>query len=151
MLVAILGIAAAVIAVLAIRDRRAGVPVDSEITIVTYSYGGGELGDSYTLTLSEGKIIEESCEGNGAKTHKRTARADQGVYDEIEVIAGEYEMKNWHDLPQSEEFALDAPTAFFSIDFADGTWISLDSGDIPPQDGWNGVNRIRELLTEKLK
>ena len=120
-------------------------------TYVYYSYGGGELGDSYTISLEDYKIEIRSCEGNGYPTETKSCEVDSEVYYLIDNIVYEYEMQKWGKLPKSEEFALDAPSTSLNIGLRNGDDISVSSYDEVPEGGWEAVREIVELLETTVK
>lgn len=128
-----------------------GMVYEAAIKSISYTYGGSSIGDSYCIYFTNGKITVSSCEGNGCKTKTQTAYIGADAYSEVDRIAEEYNMKTWKDLPKEDFFALDAATTSFSIDFADGTGIHVGTYDILPENGWEGVLKIKEILENAIK
>lgn len=111
-----------------------------------YTYGGGMLGERYTLTVDEFKLDYYKCESNGYTETTKQIDLDSDTYSEIERLLDEGGVREWTNLPKTDEFALDAPTTYLSVTFADGLEIKVNEEDIPPEDGWAKIKEIVDFL-----
>ena len=122
-----------------------------DVQYVSYSVGGGELGDYDTICLYEGKITAETCEGNGCRPVKKNTDVGADVYWSVTEILDNNNMKDWGELPYSDIEVLDAPTTSFNVTWADGTTLKVTSDQIVPEGGWEAIEEIRKVLASELK
>ncbi len=122
---------------------------------VCYYRGGGENGDSYSveLTLAE---MEDGRPRALVRYYNRPAHDQKAVEKEIacssnvvtgvQEIVDRYSMTDWKDLPETDLFALDAPSMSFTLEYSDGTEIRLGSDLEMPDGAYDAINEIREYI-----
>ena len=128
-----------------------GMVYEPEIRLLTYVRGGGELGEKYALSLYENDITREICAGNGQKTESDARPVGSAVYHDLYHIVEEYGMRDWNELPPEELIAADEESVSVSITFRDGESVRFGSGDVLPENGWDGVNALVERLEEEFE
>ena len=150
-------VVAAVIAGILIHSRQnesspSGADADVRLTFFAIYSGGGELGghSSWEITATDGgkaKIVieEQISHDSRTKTTKRTVSA--GVLRQLEAIIDAHGMAGWNDLPESDIFALDAPSTSVSLTI-DGQRVSFGGDDELPSGGWAAVREMRAILEE---
>lgn len=116
---------------------------------VSYSVSGGMEGGGFDVTLSafdELVLSVYDCPYHGAK-EKRTKRSVAlSVSEEIALILKKSELKAWSEAPESDTFALDAPTTSFSVWYRDGDSFNVSlERDIPPE-AFDTINAVKELM-----
>lgn len=112
-----------------------------------FQRGGGDLGASYSLTLENGKLTVEKCEGNGYKTKSKSYTVPNETVGKIqEILAGADIRCYGNDFPKSDLTVLDGETSYVSVVFADGVKVSFDSGLEVPEGGWKAIYEVVELL-----
>jgi len=120
-----------------------------------YYRGGGSLGDSFSLELT----MEEGEEGrpdvrveyynrpsHDVKAVEKTVRMSSDVVTGVMEIIDRYGMRDWGELPEAEEFALDAPSMRFRCTYSDGSSITAGSGDELPDGGGAAIREIRDYV-----
>lgn len=128
-----------------------GMIKESSTIRVSYYQGGSSLGELYRITLEDNVVTIKSCQGNGYPTEEKSFEIYSDIYYLIDDIVYEYGMNEWENMPKSEEIVLDAASTSLTIDFRNGKSIKVSSDDILPDNGWEGVNKIVELLEETTK
>ncbi len=121
----------------------------SVLRSVSYSTSGGMEGGGYDVTFSAFDALIVSvydCPYHGAKAKRTTRPVTLAVFEEIASLLKKSELKAWSEAPESDTFALDAPTTSFSVWYRDGDIynVSLER-DIPPE-AHDTIREVKELM-----
>jgi len=128
-----------------------GMVYEPDIESLTYYHGGSSIGDIYRIDLYESSFTVTECPGNGNPTSEKKYDVGAGIYGKLEEIVFRYDMTSWTDLPDSDVIALDGPTTYIDICFADGREISASSNQELPKGGWNAVDEIRAAFESEME
>lgn len=122
---------------------------------VYYYRGGGENGDSYSVELTFGETRDGRPRAL-VRYHDRPAHDQKAVEKEIvctsnvvtgvQEIVDRYSMTDWKDLPETDLFALDAPSMSFTLEYSDGTEIRLGSDLEMPDGAYKAIEEIRSYI-----
>ena len=118
----------------------------TDISIVSYSLSGDDLGSSYRIELYNGKVTKETKKAANYKLVKKTRRVTEKTYREIEKIVEQYDMHSWTNLGKEDFEILDGSTASFSIWFTDSVKVNISYNTALPEGGWQAVNEIKSIL-----
>ena len=119
-----------------------------------YFRGAGSLGDSFSLELTmepdengrpDVRVYYYNQPTHNDKAVEKTVRVSSYVVEEVMDIIDRQGMRDWGELPEAEEFALDAPSMHFTCTYSDGSSFSAGSGDEIP-DGGAAIREIREYV-----
>lgn len=120
-----------------------------------YYRGGGSLGDSYTLELTmrpdedgrpDVQVYYYNQPSHDARAVEKTVRMSSHVVTGVMEIIDRYGMRDWGELPEADEFALDAPSMRFRCTYSDGSSIRAGSGDKLPDGGGAAIREIRDYV-----
>ena len=116
---------------------------------LSYSEGGGMeyASDFLMLTKAEGKLTLRKEIMKAGMTRTYIYKGEEGLFDPFEDYVSKNNLSVWDELPESEEFALDAPSRILTLSFEDGeTWIDFD--DEFPEGGWPIINGLLSMMNE---
>ena len=120
-----------------------------------YYRGGGSLGDSYSLELTikpdengrpDVRVEYYNRPSHDAKAVEKTVRVSSNVVRGVMELIDRHGMRDWGELPEAEEFALDAPSMRFTCTYSDGSSITAGSGDELPDGGGAAIREIRDYV-----
>ncbi|MEE3425255.1 MAG: hypothetical protein VZR26_06800 [Erysipelotrichaceae bacterium] len=128
---------------------------------IAYYYGGG-MEDTYvsrTIKKDEAGqfcLIAEDRQGNRYYDMYRSYQVEDGLIKELEDYIRTYNLSAWTDLPEPEEYALDAPSTQLRMTFCDeqGKYldsITLDYDRVFPEGGFAIVNALAEKILSPIK
>lgn len=149
-LIALLVIAAAVSAFAYFRKADVKDYDKTGLTYVEYSLSGGMEGGIYSISVSVTGAKTATVSLFDQETHnsrplKRSRNTDRDRLDGLLEIIDKYGMRDWKDLPKSEIFALDAPSA--TVEFIiSGKSFSFSDGDEFPEGGGAAMADIKNYL-----
>ncbi|MBR4710390.1 MAG: TlpA family protein disulfide reductase [Clostridia bacterium] len=111
---------------LALADEKEGAPVPGPV-LCEYAVFGGMIDEHSERILAKdpdtGAVTLTVAEGGA----RRTVPAPDSALDDLLALLGEHPPETWAGFPESEYFALDAPTRYLRMVFPDGTEYSLSS------------------------
>ena len=116
---------------------------------IAYNESGGMdyASDLLMLTRAEGKLTFRREIMKGGSTRTYIYEGEENLFDPIEEYVSKYNLSVWDELPESEYFALDAPSRMLTLSFEDGeTWIDFDVEF--PEGGWPIINSLLSMMKE---
>ena len=124
---------------------------DSGLKGVCWNYGGGELGECQTYTLTrKGKTAELEYftrDGWNASETTRTCVVSASSLDDIEAIVEESNLVEAQN-NGGENYVLDGDTWSLEIEYADGTHVLLQQHQDFSDEEREGIFAIRDMLEE---
>ncbi len=140
--------------------QKMAVPYEKLLSIAYY-YGGG-MEDTYVSRSIEKDeagqfcLIAEDRQGNRYYDMYRSYQVEDGLIKELEDYIRTYNLSAWTDLPEPEEYALDAPSTQLRMTFCDeqGKYldsITLDYDRVFPEGGYAIVNTLVEKFLSPMK
>ena len=127
---------------------------------VYYSHGGGMEGSSHSVELKkdeDGKILviySDRSDPGMADRVKVYESGNDHIIEELDEIVKEYNLSVWDDLPEPEEYALDAPSTGLSLYFVPQkgdkyrSSMHIDYDDIFPKGGYEVLNGFMKKVYE---
>lgn len=145
---------------LTLEDLKAREPQYEGLKGVRYSHGGGMEGSSHSVELKtdeDGKILviysDRSDPGTADRVRVYEGNNDH-IFEELDEIVNEYNLSVWDDLPEPEEFALDAPSTALTLYFVPQkgdkymSSMTIDYDDVFPKDGYEVLNSFMKKIYE---
>ena len=118
------------------------------LSLAYYEGGGMEDGsEAFEFSLSEGKTILKKEIRKADLTRTYIYEGEESLFEALEAYVSKYNLSVWDELPESEEFALDAPSRIYTLTYKDGkTRIDLD--DAFPEGGRAIINELPKMIDE---
>lgn len=147
----ILVIALCIILYSVFRDKPTYTPIDGELINVEFSSAGGMEGGYTSIEITKesdttAKVQYNYQEYHNAPEIKKDFIVDVQVLKDIEKVFRDNKMETWNDLPLSEEQVLDAPIDHFYFKFENGETVSFNDGQQYPNDNFDAVRSIYNLI-----
>lgn len=117
-----------------------------ELMQLKYYHGGSSLGDMFLLTIKDEKLNYLKCEGQGAPKIEKERIVDEKTREKVLSLLEEGGVRKWKNLPKTEYDALDEASTNFHVIFADGVEVRVENDDMPPEEGWQKVREIVQIL-----
>ena len=128
---------------------------------IAYYYGGGMEDTSVSRTIKKDEagqfcLIAEDHQGGRYYDLYKLYRVEDSLIRELEEYIRTYNLSAWTDLPEPEEYALDAPSTNLTMTFCDekGKYldsVTLDYDRVFPEGGFAIVNALAEKLLSPIK
>lgn len=118
-----------------------------------YSEGGGMNGGSEILTISLQADDTVKVEYSYQETHDADEINEEYVtsrelLDKIAQVYEENNISKWNKLPNSEFYALDAPTSYYRFTTTDSKEVSFDTNKEFPEGGNRAIRLIHQITNK---